>query len=50
MVILSLQVRDMIEEACRVWLRDYNCDGLRFDSANDLPAEAVQVMTSVCDK
>jgi len=39
------EVRDMIEEACRVWLRDYNCDGLRFDSANDLPAEAVQELT-----
>ena len=37
------QVRDMIEETCRMWLRDFNCDGLRFDSANDLPAELVQV-------
>ena len=37
------QVRDMIEETCRMWLRDFNCDGLRCDSANDLPAELVQV-------
>lgn len=28
-----------------MWLRDYNCDGLRFDSANDLPADVVKELT-----
>ena len=26
-----------------MYLRDFKCDGLRFDSANDLPADVVQV-------
>lgn len=33
----------MAEAACATWLEDYGCDGLRFDSANDLPRDAVQV-------
>ena len=39
------EVRDMALEACAVWLRDFHCDGLRFDSANDLPADVVQGLT-----
>jgi 1,4-alpha-glucan branching enzyme len=39
------EVRDMIYASCQMWLRDYNCDGLRFDSANDLPADMVKELT-----
>lgn len=39
------EVRAMAEAACATWLEDYGCDGLRFDSANDLPRDAVQAMT-----
>lgn len=35
----------MIYASCEMWLRDYNCDGLRFDSANDLPADLVKDLT-----
>jgi 1,4-alpha-glucan branching enzyme len=38
-----LQVRDYIYAASAVWLEDYKCDGLRFDSANDLPRDMIQV-------
>eukprot|EP00854_Cymbomonas_tetramitiformis_P019855 gene19855-23751_t len=31
------EVREMIKAACSMWLDEYKCDGLRFDSANDLP-------------
>ncbi|KXZ43862.1 hypothetical protein GPECTOR_78g49 [Gonium pectorale] len=39
------EVRSIMEAACATWLGPYRCDGLRFDSANDLPREAVQAMT-----
>jgi hypothetical protein len=26
-----------------MWLKDFNVDGLRFDSANDLPPDIIQV-------
>lgn len=40
------QVMDMIKAACMMWLSDeYRCDGLRFDSANDLPHHITQSIT-----
>ncbi|GLC39115.1 hypothetical protein PLESTB_000005900 [Pleodorina starrii] len=39
------EIQAMAEAACAVWLSDYRCDGLRFDSANDLPREAIQALT-----
>jgi 1,4-alpha-glucan branching enzyme len=35
----------MVADACKMWLGDYRADGLRFDSANDLPREAVHHLT-----
>ncbi len=38
------QVREMLYASCALWLSDaYRCDGLRFDSANDLPHDVIQV-------
>jgi hypothetical protein len=37
------QVIDMVTSACTMWLKEYRVDGLRFDSANDLPGHAIQV-------
>ncbi|GFH23258.1 predicted protein, partial [Haematococcus lacustris] len=28
-----------------MWLTEYKCDGLRFDSANDLPRDLIQELT-----
>jgi len=40
------EVMDMVVAACSMWLSDeYKCDGLRFDSANDLPTHTVQRIT-----
>jgi len=39
------EVRDMAVAACAMYLQDYHCDGLRFDSANDLPRDMVQELT-----
>jgi hypothetical protein len=33
----------MVEATCAGWLSAFRCDGLRFDSANDLPREVMQV-------
>lgn len=33
----------MVKGTCVMWLNEYRVDGLRFDSANDLPGHAVQV-------
>lgn len=35
----------MIRASAEMWLRDFHCDGLRFDSANDLPADVVKELT-----
>ena len=35
----------MLETACGSWLGAYRCDGLRFDSANDLPRHIIQQLT-----
>jgi pullulanase/glycogen debranching enzyme len=40
---LATQVRDMLYDSCAMWLSTYRCDGLRFDSANDLPRDVIQV-------
>jgi 1,4-alpha-glucan branching enzyme len=37
------EVVRMLEDACAMWLSEYRIDGLRFDSANDLPRHTVQV-------
>eukprot|EP00198_Chlamydomonas_reinhardtii_P005063 XP_001694399.1 predicted protein [Chlamydomonas reinhardtii] len=39
------EVYDMVQAACVMWLGDYRCDGLRFDSANDLPRDTIQALT-----
>ena len=39
------EVTDMLRDACASWLGDFRMDGLRFDSANDLPPQTVQAMT-----
>eukprot|EP00191_Tetraselmis_sp_GSL018_P007336 CAMPEP_0177609820 /NCGR_PEP_ID=MMETSP0419_2-20121207/19359_1 /TAXON_ID=582737 /ORGANISM="Tetraselmis sp., Strain GSL018" /LENGTH=641 /DNA_ID=CAMNT_0019104903 /DNA_START=286 /DNA_END=2211 /DNA_ORIENTATION=- len=39
------EVRDMIKDACSMWLGEYRCDGLRFDSANDLPWDYIPEWT-----
>jgi len=36
------EVREMATQAAALWLREYRCDGLRFDSANDLPRDYIQ--------
>jgi len=40
------EVREMIKAACSMWLGEYKCDGLRFDSANDLPWDFIPEWTS----
>lgn len=37
------EVIDMVSSTASMWLREYRVDGLRFDSANDLPGPAIQV-------
>lgn len=39
------EVRRMVHDACTSWLGDFRCDGLRFDSANDLPPDVIQPLT-----
>ena len=39
------EVYQMLEDACVMWLEEYRCDGLRFDSVNDLPREVAQRLT-----
>jgi len=39
------EVRQMLLDSCLMWLREYRADGLRFDSANDLPSEVAQYLT-----
>ncbi|KIZ02351.1 1,4-alpha-glucan branching enzyme [Monoraphidium neglectum] len=39
------EIIDMVTAACAMWLGEYRVDGLRFDSANDLPGHSVQAMT-----
>ncbi|KAL6751388.1 glycoside hydrolase superfamily [Haematococcus lacustris] len=39
------EVRDMLYASCAMWLTEYKCDGLRFDSANDLPRDLIQELT-----
>lgn len=38
-----MQVREMLYDTCAMWLRDFRVDGLRFDSANDLPPDVIKV-------
>mmetsp|Transcript_6640 Transcript_6640/g.16965 ORF Transcript_6640/g.16965 Transcript_6640/m.16965 type:complete len:708 (+) Transcript_6640:398-2521(+) len=40
------EVREMIKAACSMWLDEYRCDGLRFDSANDLPWDYIPEWTA----
>eukprot|EP00884_Botryococcus_braunii_P002910 jgi/Botrbrau1/1261/Bobra.0163s0054.1 len=39
------EVREMLYDTCAMWLRDFKVDGLRFDSANDLPPDVIQGIT-----
>lgn len=39
------EVMHMLEESCSQWLTNYRCDGLRFDSANDLPYDICRTLT-----
>ena len=45
---LALWKREVVQyigDAAEMWLAEYGVDGLRFDSANDLPRDAVQALT-----
>jgi len=42
------EVMDMLFASCSMYLAEYRVDGLRFDSANDLPLEACQKLTYKC--
>ncbi len=44
------EVMHMLEESCAQWLTNYRCDGLRFDSANDLPHDICRTLTSYAHK
>jgi len=39
------EVRDYLKAACRMWLEEYNVDGLRFDSVHNMPWQLLQEMT-----
>jgi hypothetical protein len=39
------EVVNMAKEACATALGTFRCDGLRFDSVNDMPHETVQALT-----
>lgn len=39
------EVVRMLGDACAMWLGDYRADGLRFDSANDLPRDVATSLT-----
>jgi 1,4-alpha-glucan branching enzyme len=39
------EVLDYLKAACRMWLEEYNVDGLRFDSVHNMPWHVLQEMT-----
>lgn len=44
------EVLGLAKESCAMFLGTYKCDGLRFDSVNDLPHDTTQVRPFVCYK
>jgi 1,4-alpha-glucan branching enzyme len=44
----KVEVMDMLKASCAMYIQEYKCDGLRFDSANDLPHDACQALTWAC--
>ena len=42
------EVIDLLTGGCLVWLDECNCDGLRFDSALDIPTDVAQKLTHRC--
>ncbi|HYA88691.1 MAG TPA: alpha amylase C-terminal domain-containing protein, partial [Nitrospirota bacterium] len=39
------EVKEYLKAACRMWLEEYNVDGLRFDSVHNMPWNLLQEMT-----
>ncbi|MGA1870859.1 MAG: alpha-amylase family glycosyl hydrolase [bacterium] len=39
------EVKEYLKAACRMWIEEYNCDGLRFDSVHNMPWHMLQEMT-----
>lgn len=39
------EVRDYIKAACRMWIEEYNVDGLRFDSVHNMPWSILREIT-----
>lgn len=39
------EVKEYLKAACRLWIEEYNCDGLRFDSVHNMPWHLLQEMT-----
>ncbi len=39
------EVKEYLKAACRMWIEEYNCDGLRFDSVHNMPWHLLQEMT-----
>ena len=39
------EVRDYLTAACRMWIDEYNVDGLRFDSVHNMPWHLLQELT-----
>lgn len=42
------EVIDMLKDSCAMYIEEYKCDGLRFDSANDLPHDTCRALTWSC--
>jgi 1,4-alpha-glucan branching enzyme len=40
------EVRDYLLAACRMWIEEYNVDGLRFDSVHNMPWQLLREMTA----
>jgi 1,4-alpha-glucan branching enzyme len=39
------EVKEYLKAACRMWIEEYNVDGLRFDSVHNMPWHLLQEMT-----
>jgi 1,4-alpha-glucan branching enzyme len=39
------EVKEYLKAACRMWIEEYHCDGLRLDSVHNMPWHLLQEMT-----
>lgn len=39
------EVQDYLKQACRVWIEEYGCDGLRMDSVHNMPWSLLKDLT-----